>query len=123
MTDVTSAFRGVSTPLPELYRLIEEQGWEPGKVSYSKDGYVASATLNGEKVERTGPDQGTAVSNVLKVILRKHHVRSALWEHLGMDTPKHLDRLEEVAQDYVEAPAYDPQAAPLWKELADDSTR
>lgn len=123
MPDVTATFRGVTTPVHELNRLIEEQGWEPGKVSHGKGGYSASASFAGEKIEKTGPDQATAVSNVLKAILRKHHMRSAVQEHLGMGPPQYLDRLDEIAQEYANASAYDPKAAPFWKELADDSLR
>jgi hypothetical protein len=121
--DVTAAFRGVTTPVHKLVGLIEDQGWEPGKVGFSDGQYTASASFEGEKVERTGPDQATALANVLKVIVRKHHMRSKVQEHLGMEAPKFLDRLEEIATEYAKATVYDPKAAIAWKELADDSTR
>jgi hypothetical protein len=123
MANVTAAFRGVSTPVHELVRLIEEQGWEPGKIGFSNGEYVASASHQGEKVERGGPDQSTALANVLKVIVRKHHIRSQVQQHLGMGKAEHVERMEEIASEYAKAPMYDPKAAPAWKELADDSTR
>ena len=123
MTDTLAAFRGVTTPLSDLYRLIEEQGWQPGSVKFTNGGYTASATLNGEKIEKIGPDQATAVANVLHAISRKHQIRTPVQAHLGMGKPEFLEKLEEIATEYAKAPAYDPKAAPAWKELADDSLR
>lgn len=120
--DVTSAFRGVTTPLRELYDEIHGRGWDVSKVDI-KNGVFAATCKNphGEKVEKTGPNQQTALAHCLVAIMRQETMRfkgrTSAWEHTWED------QLPQIAKAYADAPAYDPKAAGAWKELADDSTK
>jgi hypothetical protein len=120
--DLTSAYKGITTPLPAIVSQIENLGWTMGKIQWRKDAYVASArNPHGETVEMKGLNEATAAANVLKSILRLHKVRTAAQKFGGMWNTSWADRLQEVAEAYSKAPVYDPKAAPAWKELARDS--
>lgn len=122
MIDLTSAFQGITTPIPELTNQIYNLGWELGKVSFGQGTYRATATNpHGEKVERTGLTDKTAVANVLLAIIRKHKVRNAAQHYGGMWAASWTDKLPQIAEAYSKAPVYDPKAASAWKELAQDS--
>lgn len=122
MIDVTSVFQGITTPLPELTGQIENLGWQLDKVNFGQGTYRAKASNpHGEKIERTGLTDRTAVANVLLAIIRKHKVRTAAQHYGGMWAANWTDKLAEIAEAYSKAPIYDPKAASAWKELAQDS--
>lgn len=126
MTNVTSAFRGITTPTADLYQQIAQTGWETTKVKFDKtqDVYVAEAkNPYGEKITRTGPNDSTALGNLLVAIMRRHHIRSAAQWKLGMWKTMFTDQLQPIAEAYAKAPIYDPKAAGAFMELAQDSTR
>ncbi len=108
--------------MPDLMNQIHNLGWELGKVSLSGGTYRATASNpHGEKIERTGLTDKTAVANVLLAIIRKHKVRSAAQHYGGMWAASWVDKLPQIAEAYSKAPVYDPKAASAWKELAQDS--
>jgi hypothetical protein len=122
--DLTSAFRGITTPVRDLMNEIHARGWTVGKVEFKKGEYHASATNpSGKKVTKTGRDQATALGSLLIAIMRREHVRSAAQRHVGMWKSNWTDQIQEIAEAYATAPAYDPKAGPAWKELANDSVR
>lgn len=124
--DVTSAFQGLSTTLPDLYNQIGGLGWSVKKVSFDKAAgeYVAVAqSPYGEKVEKTGTTDLYAVSNLLFAITRKQYMRTSAQEKVGMWRNTWTDQLQPIAEAYAKAPIYDPKAAAAYKELADDSVR
>lgn len=121
--DVTSAFRGVTTPLNELVDRIGEAGWELQKVDFKSGSYFAKAkNPHGETIEKTGPTDATAVANVLVAILRRHRIRTEAQYKIGMWQSTFTDQLQPIAEAYSQLPVYDPKAAQAWKELADDSS-
>lgn len=117
--DVTSAFKGITTPIRELYDEIHKRGWTVSKVDI-KDGMFFAQAQNpyGEKVEKTGNTDATAVANLLLAIMRKETIRymgrTASWGQTWDD------QISQIAHAYAEAPVYDPKAAGAWKELAED---
>lgn len=121
--DITSAFRGLSATPSQLREQIEQTGWELGKLDLKDGSYVGSATANGRKIEKTGPDEQTVLVNILRSIIRKHRIHSAALEYIGAEAPRYTQSMEEIAQEYAQAPVYDPKAAQAWKELGDDSLR
>jgi hypothetical protein len=116
--DVTSLFRGITTPLPELYGELSKRGWE-AKVVFKDGQYVATAkSPQGEEISGAGPTDATAVGHCLLTAIRKEQIRNprlAGWNF--------ADKLPQIAEAYSKAPVYDPKAAPAWKALADDSMR
>ena len=118
--DLTSAFRGVTIPLRELVNEISARGWE-ADVNFKKDAYVAKGkNPHGETLEATGPTDATAAANLLHKIMRRETIRQprmAAW------STNFSNQMEAIAQAYMEAPIYDPKAAPAWQELAADSVR
>jgi hypothetical protein len=126
MTDLLSAFRGISTPAPELYAQIEQFGWTPTKVKWDNklNAFAAEAkNAHGQKITKTGPDDKTALGNLLVAIARHNHMRTAAQHKLGMWKTMFTDQLKPIAEAYAKAPIYDQKAAAAFKELADDSTR
>jgi hypothetical protein len=126
MTNVTSAFRGITTPTADLYQQIAQTGWQTSKVKFDKtqDVFVAEAkNPHGEVISRTGPNDRTALGNLLVAIMRRHHIRSAAQWKLGMWKTMFTDQLQPIAEAYAKAPVYDPKAAGAFMELAQDSTR
>lgn len=118
--DVTSAFKGITTPPRELYDEIHGRGWEVTKVDVNGDGFYEATVKNphGETIAKTGPDPSTALGHALVGIMRQETMRfqgawTATWEH---ERP-------QIAEAYREAPTYDPKAAGAWKELGEDSQR
>jgi hypothetical protein len=118
--DVSSVFRGVTTPPRELYDEIHGRGWSVSKVDI-KDGQYAATIKNpyGEQLEKTGPNLQTALSNALVALMRQETIRyqgrTAAWSQTWED------RLPQIAKAYADAPVYDPKAAGAWKELGQDS--
>jgi hypothetical protein len=126
MIDLTSAFVGLSTPVQSLYQQIADAGWEIRSVkSANEDGrYIVRAKArnpHGEEVEKFGPDDRTALANLLVAIHRHTHLRTAAQHKVGMWQHDWTDQLQPIAEAYKRAPVYDPKAAAAWKELADDS--
>lgn len=118
--DVTAAFRGITTPLNELYNQIHVRGWTVKDVSFKNGSYLCKIqNPHGESVERVGPDPSTAVGAALIYLIRREHVRGG--HRLAMWGTTWTDKLEQVAKAYAQAPVFDPKAAGAWKELADDS--
>lgn len=125
MTDVLSAFRGLSSRLPDLYSKISDLGWSVKKVKYdSKQGlYVAEATSpHGESIEKTGDLDTTAVANLLLAVTRRSNMRTTAQRRLSMWSYTFTDQAKEIAEAYAKAAVYDPKAAMAFKELADDAT-
>lgn len=119
--DITSGFKGITTPIAQLYQEVEQRGWTVQDVSL-KDGQYSATIKNpyGETVEKVGRTPETALGAALIHLVRKEHIRASsirqgawknLWTH----------KLPEIARSYAEAPVFDPKAAPAWRELADDS--
>lgn len=126
LTDVTAHSLVYSHSLRDLYTRIGDAGWSVKKVKFDKkeDCYVASAKNDhGDEIEKTGPDEGMAVRNLVLAIERKNHMRSAAMERVGMWKSNWTDQLQSIAEAYAKAPIYDPKAAAAYKALADDSTR
>lgn len=122
--DLTSVFRGVTTPERVLYDHIEQQGWTTNSVAYQGDAYVAKGSnAHGEKLERTGPDANTALSNLLVAITRKNYMHTPAQAKVSAWASNWTNQVKEIADAYVKLPVYDPKAAGAWKELADDSVR
>lgn len=114
--DVTSAFVGITTPARDLYEEIERRGWTVSDVSI-KDGQYSCQIKNpdGEKIEKSGPDQNTAVGHALMALIRQETMRQPRVANWNWG-----DQVGDIARAYAEAPAYDTKAAAAWKELADD---
>lgn len=126
MTDLLSAFRGITTPTNELYEQIAQYGWEPTKVKWDSklNAFAAEGrNVHGEKITKTGPDDKTALANLLGAIARHTQMRTAAQWKVGMWKTMFTDQLEAIAKAYAEAPVYDQKAAANFKELADDSVR
>lgn len=124
--DVSSAFVGITTPASELYSQIANLGWEVTKVAWDskRKAFVAEArNMHGESIAKTGPNDKTALANVLVAASRHTHMRTAAQWKLGMWKTMFTDQLKEIAEAYAKAPVYDPKAAAAFKELADDSVR
>lgn len=123
MINVTSAFQGLSTTSPQLLTQISNLGWTVKKVKFDKkrDSFVATATNpHGESVEKTAPNEKTALANLLLAVTRKNNMRKSSLK-VSMWEPHFIDQLKAIAEAYVKAPVYDPKAAGAFKELADDS--
>jgi hypothetical protein len=130
MTNVTSAFIGITAPVNELHEQIQSRGWESSKISWDKSvkAFVAEAkNPHGETMRASGPNDRTALGHLLEKIVRREHIRSAsLQHHIGMGrnsswkspTP---DTLQALAEEYAQAPVYEGKVAGYWKELAEDS--
>lgn len=116
MAVVTSAFKGITTPISELYAQIHSRGWTVTKVDTKDGAFLASAkNPHGETVEKTGRDVQTALAAVLTYVVRREFIRQGAWtQHWG-------DQLEPIAQAYAKAPTFDAAAAGAWAELAADN--
>ncbi len=124
--DVTAHSLVYSHSLKDLYLRLSESGWSIKRVKFDKkeDCYVAAAKNDhGDEIEKTGPDEGMAVRNLLLAIERKNHMRTAAMERIGMWKADWTDQLRPIAEAYAKAPVYDPKAAAAYKALADDSMR
>lgn len=119
-------FGGVTTPLNELYGHIARYGWEVKKLKWDtkRNAFTAiGKNQYGEEVEKWGPDDKTALANLLVAIARHTHMRTAAQHKVGMWRTTFTDQLQPIAEAYAKAPIYDPKAAGYFKELADDSVR
>jgi GNAT superfamily N-acetyltransferase len=120
---ITSAFRGFSAPVKELYDSIHEAGWSVEKVALTGDQYKATAKdpESGTKIEGVGPTDNAALGHLLMEITKyqsiAHQAKLSKWEKTWED------ELQYIAMAYAEAPIYDPKAVSGWKELADDSDK
>jgi hypothetical protein len=120
---ITSAFRGFSAPVKELYDSIHEAGWSVEKVALTGDQYKATAKdpESGTKIEGVGPTDNAALGHLLMEITKYqsivHQSKISKWEKTWED------ELQYIAMAYAEAPIYDPKAVSGWKELADDSDK
>lgn len=118
--DVTSAFKGITTPVRDLYDEIHKRGWTVNKVKVNGDGNYEAEGKNphGEKIVKTGPTDATALGNLLIAVMRRETMRqlskAAAWGKAWDD------QLAEIAHAYAEAPVYEPKAAGAWRELAED---
>ena len=123
--DVTSAFVGITTPLPEILNEIQNLGWEVDYTSdYKKDGYTVKATsVHGEKLEATGNTQETAAGNLLHMIQRLHSFRMPMNARAAAWHDSYIDLQEAIAHEYADAKMYDKKAASAWTELAEDCRR
>lgn len=124
MKDISSVFAGLSTPPQVMYDQISQAGWEMKKVQYDKKtGQMVAIAKNpfGEEIAKTGPDDATALGNLLHAILRRNHLRTPAQWKVGMWNTTWTDKLPEIAEAYSKAPVYDPKAAAAWKLLGDDS--
>lgn len=120
--DLTSAFRDVTVPLNELMDEIHGRGWEPD-ISFKEDQYAAvGKNPHGESLEGTGPTEASAAANLLVKIMRRETIRGAGIRIAQWDT-NFSNQIDVIAQAYANAPVYDPNAAPAWRALAEDSTR
>lgn len=107
-----------------MYDQISQAGWEMKKVQYDKKtGQMVATAKNpfGEEIAKTGPDDATALGNLLHAILRRNHLRTPAQWKVGMWNTTWTDKLPEIAEAYSKAPVYDPKAAAAWKLLGDDS--
>jgi hypothetical protein len=126
MTTKLAIFRGITTPASALQEQIANFGWETTKVKWDRGlgAYIAEARNQyGEKIKKTGPDDRTALGNLLMAISRHHHMRTAAQYKVGMWKSHWADKMKPIAEAYAQAPAYDPKAAIAFKELGDDSLR
>lgn len=126
--NVLAAFQGLTTPTADIYNQIARSGWKVTKVkSKTIDGryqIVAEAkNLHGEKLFKTGPDDKTALANLLVAIMRHNYMRTSAQYKVGMWKTMFTDQLQPIAEAYAKAPVYDPKAAAGFKALADDSVR
>lgn len=124
--DITAAFVGITTPADQLYAQIGQQGWEPTKVEFDKSQgvFVAEArSPHGDKLRKTGPNDKTALGNLLVAVMRHTHMRTAAQYKLGMWKTMFTDQLEPIAEAYAQAPTYNPKAAIAFKHLGDTSIR
>lgn len=121
---IQSAFRGITTPINEIYDEITKRGWEPSVKFKKGEGYIATAkNPHGETLETKGKTDATAAGNLLVKIMRHETIRSSHRRKLALWNTSFTNKIEEIAKAYAQAPVYDPKAAIAWKELADDSTR
>lgn len=114
--DITSAFKGITTPLTQLYDEVQSRGWMVQDISISDNSYKATVkNPHGEKVEKVGRTPESALAACLTHLVRKEFIRQGRWQNLF------THKLPEIAESYAKAPVFDPKAAPAWKELAQDS--
>lgn len=126
MRQVISLFTGITTPTNELYEQIARYGWNVTKVAWdtSINAFKAEGQdAYGQATAKTGPDAKTALANLLIAVARRTHLRTSAQHKVGMWKTMFTDQLQDIADAYAKAPAYDPKAAVYFKELADDSTR
>lgn len=116
----------LTTPVNDLVQQVQAAGWILQKVDWdNKLGafYAEAQSPHGEKVRKTGPQETMALGNLLVAIWRHNHIRTAAQWKVGMWNTDFSYRAPEIAEAYGKLPAYDPKAAPYWKELGDDSLR
>ena len=124
--DLTSSFAGITTPTNELHAQIERYGWEVTKLTWDPKVNAFKAEgrdASGQTTAKTGPNDKTALANLLLAIARRTHLRTSAQYKLGMWQTMFTGQLKDIAEAYAKAPVYDPKAAVYFKELADDSTR
>lgn len=119
---LVSGYQGVTTPVGELYQDIERRGWAIDKVTWQKDGCIATAkNPHGEKQTARGHTENSALANLLMRIVWQEFIRTPPQQKVGMWQTTFAHQLEDVARAYAEAPVYDPKAAGAWKDLASDA--
>jgi hypothetical protein len=126
--NLLSSLQGLTTPASALQQQIAQAGWEVTKIN-SKDidgryQIVAEArNLHGETLAKTGPNDRTALGNLLVAIMRHNYMRTAAQYKVGMWKTMFTDQLQPIAEAYAKASVYDPKAAAAFMELAQDSVR
>ena len=124
LIDVTSAFVGITTPLPEIINVIQQAGWELENIGFKGDSYSASAkNAYGEKAEATGNTEGTAAGNLLASIQRQNAFRMPFNNKVAAWSDPFTDLQEAISHEYADAKMYDKKAAGGWSELAEDCRR
>jgi hypothetical protein len=122
---ITAFQTRLTTPPDKLIAQIEAHGWVPGKVDWDqKLGQFfaeASNPVHGKTIRKTGPDAPMALANLLLAIGRHNVIRTTAQWKVGMWQHHWIDQMDDIAEAYAKAPAYDPKVAPYWKELGDDS--
>ncbi len=66
--DITSVFKGLTTPTNQLHSQIHKSGWEVTKIGWDKklNHFVAEAkSPHGETISKSGPDDKSALANLL----------------------------------------------------------
>jgi len=122
--DITSAFVGITTPLPKIFSEIEELGWDVENIAFKGDAYKAvGKSHDGEKLETTGNTEATAAGNLLAAIQRLQSGRMVFNSRVAAWDDPFTDLQEAIAQEYAGAKMYDKKAAAAWTELAEDCRR
>jgi hypothetical protein len=123
---VTAARTRITTPPGELVQQVQAAGWSLAKLEWDNKlrQFVAEATSpNNWRLTKTGPDESLALANLLSAIYRRNLTVTAAQLKVGMWNTDFHNQVDSIAEAYAKAPAYDPKAAPYWKELGDDSLR
>src|SRR3954470_23148901 len=95
--EITSAFRGITTPISDLYEQIHQRGWQVTDVSYKEGAFQATLkNPHGESITKAGRDEATALGAALLHIVRKEFVRQGSAQHW-------TDQLEPIANAYAKA--------------------
>lgn len=122
--DITSAFVGITTPLPDIISRIQELGWQINNIAFKNNSFVASAnSAYGEKLEATGNTEATAAGNLLTSIQRQNAMHMPYNARVAAWNDSFVELTEEIAHEYAGAKMYDKKAAGAWTELADDCRR
>jgi len=123
-TDITSAFIGITTPMDELFGLVQSFGWNVDNIKRTKEGIVAQVSNeHGEKFKAQGNNENTALGNALKLI-QGHYSKSLPYnERVASYADSFIDLVEQIAHEYYDANSYDKKAAQAWMELAEDCRR
>src|SRR4051812_3848127 len=101
--DITAAFMGITTPTSELYSQIANLGWEVKKVAWDAKAkaFIAEAqNVHGESLVKSGPNDKTALGNLLVAASRHTHMRTAAQWKLGMWKTMFTDQLKDIAEAY-----------------------
>jgi hypothetical protein len=122
--DITSAFVGITTPLPDIIAQIQQLGWEVDSINFKNNAFTAvGKSQAGEKLETTGNTEATAAGNLLAAIQRQQSMRMVFNTRVAAWDDPFIDLQEAVAHEYADAKAYDKKAASAWTELAEDCRR
>lgn len=122
--DITSAFIGITTPLPEIIAKIQELGWNVENIAFKGDAYKAvGKSEDGEKLETTGNTEATAAGNLLAAIQRQQSMRMVFNARVAAWDDPFIELKEEIAHEYAGLKMYDKKAAQAWMELAEDCRR
>lgn len=122
--DITSAFVGITTPLPEILNQIQSLGWEINSLNFQKNTFIIKATSeHGQKLEASGNTEQTAAGNLLHQIQRFQSMRMPMNARVAAWDDDYVDLQEAIAHEYADAKSYEKKAASAWMELAEDCRR